>query len=87
MSKKKRKPTNRSLRPRSEAEGHFLQQLGQRMKERRAELGLTASALAEKVGISPSTQYNRERGQTFFLEEAFRYLKPLKWNVTDFFRV
>ena len=35
---------------------------GQRMKQRRKELGLSAEAIAEALGISPATIYRYENG-------------------------
>lgn len=35
---------------------------GQRMKERRKELGLSAEYVAEKLGVSPATIYRYENG-------------------------
>ena len=35
---------------------------GERMKERRKELGMSAEAVAEKLGVSPATIYRYEKG-------------------------
>lgn len=41
----------------------LIHDLGQAIKSRRKELGITQSHLAELAGISPNTEYKLERGQ------------------------
>lgn len=36
--------------------------IGQRMKERRLQLGINAETVAEKIGVSPATIYRYENG-------------------------
>ncbi len=41
----------------------LIHDLGQTIKSRRKELGITQSHLAELAGVSPNTLYKLERGQ------------------------
>lgn len=55
-------PSDEPPRSRTRTNGEDLRELGRRVADRRAELGLTLAALAEAVGVHHSTLSRLERG-------------------------
>lgn len=63
---------------------YFRQELGERLTERRKELGMTQKELAEKMGVSQSSVSKTERGECalslLMLETYFEAL-DLSWGL------
>lgn len=58
-------------------EGAILNELGQRIRQHRISLGLTQAELAEKCGISPSTETRIENGADSMISNYLRILSGL----------
>lgn len=62
----------------------LLRQIGERIKQRRNALGMTAQALAEALEIDRTNQYNRESGKAeFTASDLDRYAKALDCQIGD----
>ena len=61
-----------------ENEKAILAELGQRIKQQRIALGITQTELAEKCGISPSTQIRIESGDDSKLSNYIKIMSGLK---------
>lgn len=63
---------------------YFRQELGERLTERRKELGMTQKELAEKMGVSQSSVSKTERGECalslLMLETYFEAL-DMSWGL------
>jgi transcriptional regulator with XRE-family HTH domain len=74
----------RRKRPLGVAETEFLRNLGQAIKAKRIECGLTGTAMAGLLGITLGLQYRREAGQISMpVEDLARYATSLQCRPVD----
>ena len=83
-AKKSARRGKRPSRPPGPLERQFLQDLGGNVKQQRFDRGLTADELARQVGLTISTQFDREAGKVSMpAEDIARYAHALTCRPRD----